>query len=128
RALAEPGTQYFLLREGEEFAGYAKLCQRQELPACLQGREGIYLERLYLLRQFQGRGYGSKLLARVYEEARTLGFRWLWLSVWEHNLGAIRFYEKLGFTRAGEWAWTYESLGRSYADRDYIMTIAVPAL
>jgi ribosomal protein S18 acetylase RimI-like enzyme len=28
--------------------------------------------------------------------------RYLWLGVWEHNRGAIRFYERHGFVKFGE--------------------------
>jgi ribosomal protein S18 acetylase RimI-like enzyme len=37
----------------------------------------------------------------VLAAARTLDGRKLWLSVWEHNPRAIRFYEKCGFVDEG---------------------------
>ena len=41
-------------------------------------------------------------MADAIERAATLGANVVWLGVWEHNPRAIRFYEKHGFTTAGE--------------------------
>jgi ribosomal protein S18 acetylase RimI-like enzyme len=52
----------------------------------------------------RGRGLGSAALLALEEEARGLGAEAIRLSVFDHNEGAIRLYERLGYTttRRGE--------------------------
>jgi GNAT superfamily N-acetyltransferase len=66
-------------------------------------KPGIYLEDLYVQPEHRGRGFGSKMLARIAALAkeRNCGrFEW---SVLNWNLPAIRTYEKLGATPKTEW-------------------------
>src|SRR5262245_60359877 len=81
---SDPKITYFLLRAGDEFAGYAKLVEKTP-PECVRSDRPLYLERIYLRKKFHGTGYGEKLLAAVTNIARKKGFHSLWLSVWEYN-------------------------------------------
>jgi len=67
------------------------------------GRPGLYLEDLFVLPAWRGRGYGRRLLARVAKLAieRDCG-RMEW-SVLDWNDPALRFYEKLGARAMQEW-------------------------
>lgn len=60
------------------------------------------LRRIYLLHRFQGLGIGKALMDRAIEQTRELGRKRLLLGVYGKNHGAIRFYEKAGFTQIGE--------------------------
>ncbi|HEX9443068.1 MAG TPA: GNAT family N-acetyltransferase [Candidatus Binatia bacterium] len=67
------------------------------------GRAGIYLEDLFVLPGWRGRGLGRKLLAHVARIAveRSCGrFEW---SVLDWNEPAIGFYKKLGARAMDEW-------------------------
>ena len=55
---------------------------------------------LYDIRIFQsqrGRGLGTAAMAALEDEARRLGASEILLSVFAHNTGAIRLYERLGY-------------------------------
>lgn len=56
----------------------------------------LWLEELYILPDFQGRGLGKEFFAYVEEQyaQKALRFR---LEVTEDNTGAIRLYNKLGY-------------------------------
>lgn len=126
--VADPKVRWWLMRVGGEAAGYAKLVER-EPASCVRDLRAIYLERIYFAKKFHRRGLGKLLLNEVYREARARGYPWLWLSVWEFNVNAVKFYERLGFTRAGEWEWKFTDAktGKAYVDIDWVMTIRVPA-
>jgi GNAT superfamily N-acetyltransferase len=47
----------------------------------------------------EGQGVATALLARAEEWARTLGFDWISLGVFEQNVRAERLYKKLGYGR-----------------------------
>lgn len=67
------------------------------------GRNGLYLEDLYVPPAHRGKGYGKallKYLARVAVERNCGRFEW---SVLDWNEPAIRFYESLGAEPLSEW-------------------------
>ena len=59
------------------------------------------VERIYVLRRFQDRGLGGRLIDAAAEIAGERGKDYLWLGVWERNDGAIRFYRRHGFREFG---------------------------
>ena len=63
--------------------------------------KSLELERIYVLKTFQGRKFGDQLIARTFELAREAGMEYVWLGVWEKNEKAQRFYERMGFTIFG---------------------------
>jgi ribosomal-protein-alanine N-acetyltransferase len=61
----------------------------------------IHINNLAMRPAFRGRGIGTALLQRVFEEARTLGARRATLEVRASNDAARRLYERFGFYVAG---------------------------
>lgn len=55
----------------------------------------------YLRESERGKGIAADLLRVVTSFAKGAGVRQLELNVSEHNIGAIRFYERHGFTAVG---------------------------
>lgn len=111
----------FLLVEVDGvLVGYAKLEMRKPV-AVIQSEKPIYLSRLYLDRRCHGTGLAKKVLDRISEEARALGFLSLWLSVYELNVPAVKFYKKQGFQKVGEWDYPFTSHGKTYVDIDWLM-------
>jgi len=126
--ISDSSNRFFLLVEsteamGETNLGYAKLVQRAPEPQVVARVTGpsIYLDKFYIDRPFHHRGLGSVLLQHVRRECTQLGAEWMWLSVWEHNVQAQRFYERNEFLRVGEWDWPWEACGKSYVDCDWLM-------
>ncbi len=67
------------------------------------GRAGLYLEDLFVLPQYRGRGYGKALLRRLAEIALSRGcgrMEW-WCLDW--NRPSIDFYQKLGAEPMADW-------------------------
>ena len=65
--------------------------------------EGAFeIQRLYVLREFQGFGLGKQLFEFALECGAQLGATWAWLGVWERNIKARNFYENYGFERFSE--------------------------
>ena len=85
---------------GSQLAGYGVL-KAEEPPSCVTGPNPIELVRLYLGEKFLGQGFGEQLLLEVHAQAERLGANTLWLWVYDRNVRAVRFYERLGFTRVG---------------------------
>lgn len=98
--LADPST-VFLIAEIEGAAvGYARLRQGQP-PAAIAGGRPIEIVRLYAVKEWIGRGVGSRLMQACLEHATEIGCDTIWLDVWEHNPRARAFYRKWGFAKVG---------------------------
>lgn len=86
----------------------AQIALREELPVglCLytyafsgwRGRPGVFVEDLYVEPSERGSGLGRALLAAVIRRETPRGCAFLKLGVDKANAGALRFYERLGFT------------------------------
>ena len=60
--------------------------------------EELKLEQLYLLPEYQGRGFGRMMLEHVEGRARMYGCGMMFLQVNKANAQATGIYEKAGFT------------------------------
>ena len=56
-------------------------------------------KRLYVRPAFRGRGIGGALLAAMEEQARDLGYRWIYLDSMEEMRAALRAYTRRGYER-----------------------------
>ena len=74
------------------------------------------VQRLYILRRYQGGGRGTLLLRTALEWLERDGPRTLWIGVWSKNHGAQRFYARHGFEIVGE----YSFMVGDHADREFI--------
>jgi GNAT superfamily N-acetyltransferase len=67
------------------------------------GRAGIYLEDLFVLPEFRGKGYGKLLLKTLAKEVHEKGMGRLEWSCLDWNAPSIEFYESLGAKMMKEW-------------------------
>ncbi len=67
------------------------------------GRAGIYLEDLFVLPEYRGKGYGKLLLKTLAKTAVELGCGRLEWCCLDWNKPSIDFYESLGAIQLKEW-------------------------
>ena len=75
------------------------------------------LRRLYVRAEVQNRGVGTRLMDAAL--AQLEGAERIFLDVWEHNAGALRFYARYGFKVVGERA--FEVASGAKTSRDLLM-------
>jgi ribosomal protein S18 acetylase RimI-like enzyme len=95
--LIEPNTVFFIAFFNGMPAGFTKM-RRAENPEELIGKKHIEVERIYVLKDFQGKKIGYELIQRCIEYATQSHFEVIWLGVWQQNAKALAFYQKIGFT------------------------------
>lgn len=95
------GAHHYFARVEGEIAGYLNV-NTGGAQNVFKGDNFTELERLYVLKEFQGTGTGQALLNKAFEIAIGEGTDHIWLGVWENNFRAIRFYIKNGFVHTGE--------------------------
>ncbi|HEX7880501.1 MAG TPA: N-acetyltransferase [Candidatus Eisenbacteria bacterium] len=98
--ITDPDTIMLLADSAEGLLGYALLRVGSATPLVPEPGP-VELCRIYFDAAASGRGHGSALMPACLEAAREKGGGVIWLSVWEENHAAIRFYERWGFRRVG---------------------------
>ena len=94
---------------GEEAVGFAVWFHNY---STFLGRAGLYLEDLFVVPQWRGRGIGRQLLAYVARVAVARGCGRMEWSVLNWNEPAIRFYRRMGARAMDEWT-VYRVTGES---------------
>ncbi len=97
--------------EGEKEVGFALFFHNF---STFLGRAGLYLEDLYVLPEYRGRGYGKGILRRLAQIARERGcgrLEW-WCLDW--NRPSIDFYLSLGAQPMSDWT-VYRLTGETLA-------------
>jgi len=92
-------TFYFCHLDGHLVA-YFKINQAGAQSE-FQKDNGLELERIYVISEYQKQGIGKQLLDYVLKLAKSRKMSYVWLGVWQENLRAIRFYEQNGFQKTG---------------------------
>ena len=64
---------------------------------------GVWLEDLFVLPEFRGRGFGKELLTHLLDEAKSQGYGRVEWSVLDWNEPAIGFYKAMGATVMPDW-------------------------
>jgi ribosomal protein S18 acetylase RimI-like enzyme len=99
--LADPRSIFFIAEANDAAAGYAQL-HAGDAPPCIEGPNSIELSRIYVAKEFLGRGVGEALMRACMDEASRAGHHTIWLGVWEKNERAQAFYRKWGFQVVGQ--------------------------
>jgi len=111
----DPRRGFALAEDADAAIGFAAWHPPDE-PATMK------LDKLYVLPERHGQGIGRALIEHVAGVARDSGCVALILNVNRHNAGAIRAYERCGFTirEAGDFP-----IGGGFVMEDYIMARAL---
>ncbi|HIV68474.1 MAG TPA: GNAT family N-acetyltransferase [Candidatus Butyricicoccus stercorigallinarum] len=112
RQLAE-GYRYELVYADGEPIGYIGVHPEEDL---------LFLSKLYLKKQYRGRGCGRKMIDHVAALARQLDKSGVYLTVNRHNDHTIAVYHATGFETVRT---QVADIGNGYVMDDYIMQLSV---
>ena len=114
--LCDVNTKIYFLYCDSRLAGYLKL---NEAPSQtdINDAGSLEIERIYVAQEYQGKGLGQYLMDSAVSHAKERNKQYIWLSVWQKNEKAIRFYRKNGFCETG----THFFVVGDDAQTDYIM-------
>ncbi len=117
--IADGETRFELALRDGAIVGYSKSGGvKMDTTATERSRE---LHRLYVDSSVKGAGVARALMDNVLGWARGEGADALYLSVWENNERAQRFYRRYGFEHIGEHAFMVGAT----RDRDFIWRLAL---
>ncbi len=93
--LAHPNHEHFIIYQGASPVGIFKVLLHSKI-ATYSSKEALLLEKLYLLREYSGKGIGTEVLNFVEKRTKELKKRILWLDTMKKG-PAVNFYLKNGF-------------------------------
>jgi GNAT superfamily N-acetyltransferase len=95
-----PAAEVVLARVGETVVGFALFFQNF---STFLGRPGLYLEDLFVMPEWRGRGIGRRLLVHLAGLAVERGCGRMEWAVLDWNEPALRLYERIGARVMNEW-------------------------
>ena len=95
-----PGSRFYFATVDNLIAGLMKL-NTGAAQNEFKDMNSLEVERLYVLAAYQGRQIGRQMLEFALKWALSQRHEFMWLGVWEHNVNAIRLYERMGFILCG---------------------------
>jgi diamine N-acetyltransferase len=114
--LINPHERFYIASYNGIPVGFTKM-RNDRVGRGLEGKKAIEIERIYVLKEYQGFKVGKELLHKCREVASTEGYALIWLQVWQNNARALQFYQKGGFV-------IYETSTFQFGDElhdDYVM-------
>ena len=99
--LNDPASTFLIAEVDGHAAGYAKLHDGKPEQG-VEGARPVELVRLYVSREWLGRGVGEQLMRACLDRAREAKHETIWLGVWERNARAQAFYRKWNFRVIGD--------------------------
>lgn len=103
--LGDPAVRWQVAWQGIEPIGYAKLTPLRA-PAPSPRTGALELQQLYLLRDWHGSGVAARLMQWALDTAAGSGAPEIYLTVFDHNVRAKRFYRRYGFAEVGHCTFT----------------------
>lgn len=100
KELLNPNMSFYFLYLDNQLAGYFKLNEKEAQTEHMETLS-VELERIYVVSTFQGKKLGEFMINRAITISVEKNADFLWLGVWEKNINAIRFYERIGFKKFG---------------------------
>ncbi|MGI6686446.1 MAG: GNAT family N-acetyltransferase [Bacillota bacterium] len=99
--LSNSNSTFYFLYTDEKLSGYIKF-NEYKAQTDIYDPQSLEIERIYVTKEFQGKGLGSALIKKAIDIADTRKKSYVWLGVWERNHKAILFYKKNGFYEIGK--------------------------
>lgn len=101
-----PNFIFLLLEEDDESFGYAwiEIKQYSENPF-IKAYQSVFVHQISVSEVYRNKGYGSKLMDKIYEIAKSHGIQKIELDYWADNQMARDFYGKHGFAKYSEFVY-----------------------
>ncbi len=112
--ISEGGYTYYIVRHGSGIIGYCAVKP--------DGAEGLFLSKLYVEKDFRGRGISRRLIDMLSEVCKSKNCGYIWLTVNKGNVNSIEAYKKMGFKIIEE---IVTDIGKGFVMDDYKMRLDI---
>nr|WP_299343541.1 GNAT family N-acetyltransferase [Allomuricauda sp.] len=98
KELLDANMEHFLFRNENEVVGIVKLVKDKALDEQHSAEASLFVEKIYILKEFSGKGFGTKLLTLIVNYAKKLNKNLIWLDTMQKG-PQLNFYLKNGFEK-----------------------------
>lgn len=109
--IAQAGFTYLMAQDENDIVGYC---------AIVPSEDALFLSKLYINREYRGKGIARKFLDLVFESARKQSLSCIRLTVNKSNTSSIAAYEHLGFDIEAS---AVTDIGEGYVMDDFVMVL-----
>lgn len=95
--LADANVEYYIISADEHDIGILKLVLQKPLPDS-ENENALYLEKIYFIKEWTGRGVGREFLNFTFERAREIKGDCVWLVAMDTAEKVVAAYERAGFS------------------------------
>lgn len=98
KELLDENIEYYIVADDEnQSIGILKLVLQKPMPGS-DVENALYLEKVYFIKEWTGKGAGQELLNFSINRAKKLSRECIWLMTMDTSLKPIASYERAGFT------------------------------
>lgn len=97
KELSDANVEYYIVSSEKQNIGILKLILREPLPDS-DTENALYLEKVYFVKEWIGKGVGKKSIEFVLRRAEKLECDCVWLMAMDTAAKPIEAYKKSGFT------------------------------
>ena len=94
--IINPNVEYYIIENDGENIGMMKLILKKPLPDS-EIENALYLEKIYFIKSWTGKGIGRKLIDFSLRRAAELNRECVWLMAMDTSAKPIEAYQKAGF-------------------------------
>lgn len=97
KEVIDENVEYYIISADKLNIGILKLVLQKRVPDS-NIENALYLEKIYFVKEWTGKGAGRELMNFVFERAKDLKRECVWLVAMDTADKAVRAYEAAGFT------------------------------
>lgn len=93
---SNPNIEYYIIADERQNVGILKLVLQKPLLDS-EIANALYLEKIYLIKEWTGKGAGNKLIQFTFKRAKELNRECVWLMAMDTADKPVAAYQKAGF-------------------------------
>jgi GNAT superfamily N-acetyltransferase len=111
--LADPNAAYYFVIYKAKLVGIFRFSYNKPYKDFPE-KQSVYLNRIYLGEEAQGKGVAQQLLNWCENKAKEKGYSLIWLEAMDTQKQALRFYEKQGYNHGTPTQLDFESMHHDF--------------
>ena len=111
--LQDGNIEYYIASSQNEDVGILKLILQNPVPYS-NIENALYLEKIYFIKEWTGKGAGRELINFTFRRAQDLGCECVWLMAMDTSDKPIAAYERAGFAIHSRTRLDFELMKESY--------------
>jgi GNAT superfamily N-acetyltransferase len=111
--LVDKNIEYYIISSENRSIGILKLVLQKSLPDS-NIENALYLEKIYFVKEWTGKGIGRQLMEFTFDRAKELNCECVWLMAMDTSDKPIAAYQRAGFTEHSRTRLDFEQMKEEF--------------